>query len=283
MDAGEKVSRRIAKRNVLRSAQWSASLEARPKLIITRNLASHAADRSKSRQRSRLLPGVDGRSAWMRRCKDIIAAHVRDLGGEDNISAAECSIIRRASVMTVELERLEAKFAAAGGASERDLDLYIRAAGNLRRLLETIGLQRRVLAATAGAAWSPAGTPKFDKGSAVPIVQRPPPKTRINEIRDLCMRAMQRYGYDGQGMGGAEGYMTMVQRFPLQYMCILLAKMMPQEASVDANVTVDLNKPYETIEQDMGAMGAPLEILIRQDDPPLLIEEDYKDGRQDGN
>jgi hypothetical protein len=91
-----------------------------------------AADRSKSRQRSRvtnstvLLPGVDGRSAWMRRCKDIIAAHVSDLGGEDNISAAERSIIRRASVMTVELERLEAKFAAAGGASERDLDLYIR-------------------------------------------------------------------------------------------------------------------------------------------------------------
>jgi hypothetical protein len=108
-----------------------------------------AADRSKIRQRSRvtngtaLLPGVDGRSAWMRRCKDIIAAHVSDLGGEDNISAAERSIIRRASVMTVELERLEAKFAAAGGASERDLDLYIRAAGNLRRLLETIGLQRR--------------------------------------------------------------------------------------------------------------------------------------------
>src|SRR5437588_4790139 len=107
------------------------------------------ADRSKSRQRSRvtngtaLLPGVDGRSAWMRRCKDIIAAHVSDLGGEDYISAAERSIIRRASVMTVELERLEAKFAAAGGASERDLDLYIRAAGNLRRLLETIGLKRR--------------------------------------------------------------------------------------------------------------------------------------------
>ena len=108
-----------------------------------------AADRSKSRQRSRvtngtaLLPGVDGRSAWMRRCKDIIAAHVSDLGGEDNISAAERSIIRRASVMTVELERLEAKFAAAGEASERDLDVYIRASGHLRRLLETIGFKRR--------------------------------------------------------------------------------------------------------------------------------------------
>ena len=59
------------------------------------------------------------------------------------MSAAERSIIRRASVLTVELERMEAKFATAGEASERDLDLYQRTAGNLRRLLEAIGLQRR--------------------------------------------------------------------------------------------------------------------------------------------
>ena len=30
---------------------------------------------------TRLLPGIDGRSPWVRRCKDIIAAHVSDLGG----------------------------------------------------------------------------------------------------------------------------------------------------------------------------------------------------------
>jgi hypothetical protein len=108
-----------------------------------------AVDRRPSKQKSRvtngsaLLPGVDGRSAWIRRCKDIIASHIADLGGEDNCSSAERSIIRRASVMTVELERFEAKFAVAGEAAERDLDLYIRAAGNLRRLLEAIGLQRR--------------------------------------------------------------------------------------------------------------------------------------------
>jgi hypothetical protein len=105
--------------------------------------------RQKDRQKSRitngsaLLPGIDGRSAWIRRCKDIIASHLSDLGGDDNTSAAERSIIRRASVMTVELEMLEARFATAGQASERDLDLYIRAAGNLRRLLEAVGLQRR--------------------------------------------------------------------------------------------------------------------------------------------
>jgi hypothetical protein len=61
----------------------------------------------------------------------------------ENTSAAERSIIRRASTLTVELERLEAKFATAGESSADDLDLYQRAAGNLRRLLEAIGLQRR--------------------------------------------------------------------------------------------------------------------------------------------
>jgi hypothetical protein len=90
-----------------------------------------------------LLPGVDGRSAWIRRCKDVIAAHLSDLGGEDNTSAAERSIIRRAATLTVELERLEAAFARAGEASAADIDLYARVAANLRRLLESVGLKRR--------------------------------------------------------------------------------------------------------------------------------------------
>jgi hypothetical protein len=92
---------------------------------------------------SALLPGVDGRSPWVRRCKDVIAAHLSDLGGVDNCSAAERSIIRRASVLTVELEQLEARFATAGEASTEDLDLYQKTAGSLRRLLEAVGLQRR--------------------------------------------------------------------------------------------------------------------------------------------
>jgi len=107
------------------------------------------ADRPKSRQRRRvdngsaLLPGIDGRSAWVRRAKEIIAAHLSDLGGEDNASAAERSIIRRASTLTVELEMLEAQFATAGQASAEQLDLYQRASSALRRLLESIGIERR--------------------------------------------------------------------------------------------------------------------------------------------
>ena len=62
----------------------------------------------------------------------------RLLGGESNTSTAERSIVRRASVLTVELERLEQKFALAGQADVEDLDLYQRTAGNLRRLLEAV-------------------------------------------------------------------------------------------------------------------------------------------------
>jgi hypothetical protein len=105
--------------------------------------------RRKDPQRSRitngsaLLPGVDGRGAWVRRCKDVIAAHLSDLGGEANTSAAERSIVRRAAALTIELERMEAGFAVAGEASSEALDCYARIAANLRRLLQTIGLERR--------------------------------------------------------------------------------------------------------------------------------------------
>ena len=65
------------------------------------------------------------------------------MGGADNTSAAERSIIRRAAVLTTELERLEVKFASAGEASTEDLDAYSRVSANLRRLLEAVGLRRR--------------------------------------------------------------------------------------------------------------------------------------------
>lgn len=93
---------------------------------------------------SALLPGnVDGRSTWVRRCKDLIALHTTDLGGPENISVAELSLIRRAAALTVELEMMEASWAEAGQATPAQLDLYSRTAGNLRRLLETLGLKRR--------------------------------------------------------------------------------------------------------------------------------------------
>jgi hypothetical protein len=101
------------------------------------------AQKSRVSNGSVLLHGVDGRSAWVRRCKDVINAHIADLGGIDNCSAAERSIIRRAGVLTTELEVLEVRFATAGEASSADLETYQRCANSLRRLLEAVGLRRR--------------------------------------------------------------------------------------------------------------------------------------------
>ncbi len=105
---------------------------------------AYARTRMTNAWESALLPGVDGRTLWARRCRDLIGAHIADLGGIDNVSEAEKSIVRRCAVLTTALERLEVKFAQANGdVDPNDLDLYQRTAGNLRRLLEAIGLRRR--------------------------------------------------------------------------------------------------------------------------------------------
>jgi hypothetical protein len=99
--------------------------------------------RSRITNGSALLPGVDGRSAWARRCRDVISLHIGDLGGADNVSEAECSIIRRCAALTVELEHLEFVFATAGSATTEQLMLYQTVTNSLRRSLEAIGLERR--------------------------------------------------------------------------------------------------------------------------------------------
>lgn len=90
-----------------------------------------------------LLGAKDERSLYVRRMKEIIAEHVSDLGGIDAISAGEKSLVRRVAVLTVELEKLETRFAEDPSVGERTLDLYNRTAGNLGRLLDRLGLKRR--------------------------------------------------------------------------------------------------------------------------------------------
>ena len=102
-----------------------------------------SANKSAVSNGTRLLPGIDNRGPWVRRCKDIMADLTSDRGGVSELSAAEASLIRRAATMSVELEALEKKFATDGQASANDLDLYGRTTGNLRRVLETLGIHRR--------------------------------------------------------------------------------------------------------------------------------------------
>jgi hypothetical protein len=103
----------------------------------------------KNKTRSRLSNGhvfsrsVDERSAWARRYKDLLIVHLNDLGGPDNVSAAEAAILKRACTLIVEAERLEEKFAIAGQAELEELDAFQRVSNTLRRLLSTLGLSRR--------------------------------------------------------------------------------------------------------------------------------------------
>ena len=105
---------------------------------------SKKSGRSRVSNGSALLPGVDGRSAWVRRLRDLINEFLGEhLAGTDNCSPAERAIVRRAAVLITELEILESKFAANNEATPEQLLLYGRTANTLRRLLEAIGLQRR--------------------------------------------------------------------------------------------------------------------------------------------
>ncbi len=57
------------------------------------------------------------------------------------MSEAQLSLCRRASAIEVQLEQMEASMSE--GDLKVDLDLYNRLSGNLRRILESIGLERK--------------------------------------------------------------------------------------------------------------------------------------------
>jgi hypothetical protein len=79
-------------------------------------------------------------SAWSRRYHDLVVRHVQDLGGPDLLSEAQLSLIRRATSIECELERLDALLSTG---AEVDLDAYGRASSHLRRLFETLGVERK--------------------------------------------------------------------------------------------------------------------------------------------
>jgi hypothetical protein len=148
------VSHRPVKRNRLdgkhrkpRTAQASAAPE------IQFRTPRKSRSKSRSAQASvitngRLLPaningGVDGRSAWVRRVRDLIAQHTADLGGIDNISCAEQALVRRCATLCTELERRELLFAQSSQIDDTALAVFQSGVNTLRRTLESLGLKRR--------------------------------------------------------------------------------------------------------------------------------------------
>ena len=86
----------------------------------------------------------------MRRYRDLIADHVSDLGGKDAISEAEKVLVRRAAMLCLQTELMETRWAENNGeASPKQIETYQRTVNTLRRLLESLGLQRRPKDVTA--------------------------------------------------------------------------------------------------------------------------------------
>jgi hypothetical protein len=89
--------------------------------------------RSAISNRSRLLEGVDGRSALARRYRDIVEAYVREAGG--SVSEVERDLIRQAAGLTLRAEQLQAGLVRG---EDIDTDELVRASSTAKRLLETI-------------------------------------------------------------------------------------------------------------------------------------------------
>ncbi len=97
---------------------------------------------AKKRRHRKMEPPVkvDGRSVWSRRYSALVAGLISDAGGEAELSTLQIGLIKRAAALSMECERLEAKLCAGEAV---DVDQLARTAGHLRRLSETLGLQRK--------------------------------------------------------------------------------------------------------------------------------------------
>jgi hypothetical protein len=112
----------------------------------------------------------NGRSPWARRWKDLIEAHVADLGGVSALSEAQRSLIKRASTIEVELEQVEGKLSEG---KAQDLATYATATAHLRRVFEALGLARKarnmgdiIDGKAVPVEWSPFARPLVCRGRA---------------------------------------------------------------------------------------------------------------------
>ena len=119
---------------------------------------------------SKLLPLADGRSVTARRFKDLTEFISIDLGGADRLSEGEKQLVRRAAALSAECERQEALWAR--GEAEFDIAAYSTLTNAVRRVFETIGLQRRARDVTPSlslARVAPAPTPDLSQLSGAEL------------------------------------------------------------------------------------------------------------------
>ena len=86
------------------------------------------------------LSHLDGRTAAARRAHELIESISTDLGGGDRLSEGSRQLVQRAAVLGTFIESCEAQWL---GGEPVDLADYLAAINSQRRVLATIGLERR--------------------------------------------------------------------------------------------------------------------------------------------
>jgi hypothetical protein len=107
----------------------------------TKDAKPQPAQRSAVTNGRRLFVEGDQRSAWARRCKDIVGDLAADAGGAETMPTGKMLIARMAAVMATELEQMAARFSE-GEREPGDLDLFQRTSNSMVRHLSAIGLER---------------------------------------------------------------------------------------------------------------------------------------------
>jgi hypothetical protein len=88
---------------------------------------------------TRIYPkGVDGRSAEARRFKDLVSSFAASLGGEGALTEAERALIRNATLLTLQSERLQAVFVAGREVNSEELT---RLANSSARVLAALRIK----------------------------------------------------------------------------------------------------------------------------------------------
>jgi hypothetical protein len=116
------------------SSLRSASTEASPLLLASKRQTK------KGKARLVTLETLDGRTAAAREARSLIAALSADLGGDDQLSAGERQLVTRAALVGAIVTDFEARWVAGENVPLSD---YLAAVNVQRRVLATLGLQRR--------------------------------------------------------------------------------------------------------------------------------------------
>jgi hypothetical protein len=142
IDCGNQLCAAVGGKHGRRERRPKAESEAD---VNTRKRAPVRATRPRSAITSGRQLFIDGdpTSAWSRRFHDLILGYINDLSagrGANALAYAQLNLIRRASAIECELERLDAMLSRS---EEVDMDAYARISGHLRRMWETLGLERK--------------------------------------------------------------------------------------------------------------------------------------------